>query len=119
MSGRLLLLAASAFAAGFAPAPLPRHIRGPAAEGGLKKLQGNWVVVEERRGGRKLPGSSSTGLSIVQDRWAFYVDGRVVSRWKARLDPSATPRKVDLLSEDGGGVSAPAIFRFEGDTLYF
>jgi uncharacterized protein (TIGR03067 family) len=119
MSLRVLSIVCVLPALGFAPAPLPRPSRGP-AQGDLKKLQGEWVIVEDRRGGRKIDGAPDARLlSISRDCWTFSSDGRVDSRWKARLDPSATPRTVDLIAVDGEGIDRVlALYRFEGDTLY-
>jgi uncharacterized protein (TIGR03067 family) len=119
MSGRLLLMLSLSFAVGFAPAPLPRRA---APEGGdAKRLQGEWVVVEQHYAGRPRPAQPGdlTRLTVVGDRWTFYANGDARSRWAVKLDPHASPRTADLMSVNGGQVLVPAIYRLEGGRLSF
>ena len=51
---RALLFVSVALALGFAPAPFPRSSRQGAQVDDLKRLQGEWVVVEQHFNGQKL-----------------------------------------------------------------
>src|SRR4051812_43056938 len=97
-----LLLAFVAFAAGFAPAPLPRAGRRPRP---AHELVGTW----------RLPGKV---LTITADRFTVDADDRH-TEYALAVHPTGRPRAFDLrgISRDRVGWQFEGIFRVEGDTL--
>jgi uncharacterized protein (TIGR03067 family) len=102
---RCLLLAALSLA--FAPAPLPKRERED-----VKHIQGEWVLTSRKWGGRPEP---TEGM-----RWKFTgavltrVIGRDTYRWRFALDPTVSPRALDM---QYGQHRTKAIYVIEGDTL--
>jgi uncharacterized protein (TIGR03067 family) len=91
----------------------------------IKRLQGQWQAVEQQtKGEKRLKDDPS-----VRDL-QFAIEGeelvvRHVSREGAgrrktiKLDPSKSPKEIDLTSHDGveSGQTAAAIYKLEGDRL--
>jgi RNA polymerase sigma factor (sigma-70 family) len=92
----------------------PRH---PDAE----LLQGNWKVKEAEALGKHLPRETST-----KQTWAIkdgdivvHFDDGVKENWTFTLDPTVTPRSIDLKVTAGvkAGASAKGIYKLEGNSL--
>jgi uncharacterized protein (TIGR03067 family) len=118
MSGRLFLSAALLLTAGFAPAPFPKAARRDPGADDLRKLQGEWALIEQSYGGTSTVRDGLV-LTITRDRWAFSLGGREASRWQARIYPASTPRAVDLRLEADATRELKGIYFIEGSKLTF
>jgi uncharacterized protein (TIGR03067 family) len=111
-----LIAAGAVLAAGLAPIPPPKPRRAPTAEEELKRLQGTWelvgAVVHGVRGGV----SPDAVLVIKGDLASELRAGAVAGRWRLTLDPSKSPRAIDL-KEDRGNSLLLGVYELEGDTL--
>jgi uncharacterized protein (TIGR03067 family) len=85
-----------------------------------KKLDGAWQLVSAEAGGAKMPASQVKEFSLT------FKGGKFVSRHDKdtktgayALDPSKTPRTIDLTPADGPdkGKTWSLIYTLEGDTL--
>jgi uncharacterized protein (TIGR03067 family) len=116
MRARLLLLVSLMLVTGFAPAPFPRMPRVDPTDH-VRRLQGEWVVVEYRYGGKEISDRKEdpTYLFVSKDRWTFYQGGRTLTGWDARLNP--TSRALDLTRANNSAVVLLAIYSFEGSKL--
>jgi uncharacterized protein (TIGR03067 family) len=107
---------ATALAMAFAPVPPPKPRRAPTAEEELKRLQGTWqlagAVVHGVRGGV----SPDAYWVIKGDLATEHRAGTVAGRWRLALDPSKSPKAIDL-KEDRGNSLLPGVYELEGDTL--
>ena len=110
-----LLLVLAILAGGFAPAPFPRSPRSAKEVPDLKRMQGAWIIVERRSGGR-LIANEKAEVTLRGNRWNFIFNGEVRSEWDVKLDPTASPRALDYVSTRNS-VNLLAIYRFEGDKL--
>jgi uncharacterized protein (TIGR03067 family) len=104
-----LLLALSVATA--APLPFPKS-RG---KSDLEALQGEWAGVQKTLGGKDQGDGQRMAASVSAARIAFSADGEVRSSWGFKLDPTKSPKHMDLT----GFGSRPllAVYRVEGDTL--
>jgi uncharacterized protein (TIGR03067 family) len=95
----------------------------PAADE-LKKLQGNWQVTEvEARGkkaGRDDPEIKSMRFVIKGDELSVgSADGGATRQKTFKVDPTKSPREIDLTSLDGQekDTTAACIYKLDGDRL--
>lgn len=113
---RHLLLAASVFALGFAPAPFPKP---EPARGDLERLRGEWLLVSSTQGGKASGPRAHTAFVIAGDRLTVYQDGRFASEWRISLD-STRPGQIDFLRRLLGAESRiKGVYELDGDTLRF
>jgi uncharacterized protein (TIGR03067 family) len=112
---RVVLVALFAFAGPAARAADP-------AADELKKLQGEWQVVEIEAKGKKVDKDASEvkDMRFVIKDDALTVGAGGAERKKAfKLDPTKTPKEIDITSLDGQekDVTAACIYKFEKDKL--
>jgi uncharacterized protein (TIGR03067 family) len=89
------------------------------------RIQGEWAVISWEWKGFSLDKEKvkNSNVIIKGDTWQPTVDSKKMIKMTAKLDPSRTPKAVDLtLTEKFGGVSPPnftmkGIYKIEGDTL--
>jgi uncharacterized protein (TIGR03067 family) len=113
----LLLVSVAVASALAAPLPFPKKARGDAE---LKAWQGVWVGSRVLpRGGRGV----ETDLVVKGDEMNIVYRGEVTSTWRFTLDPSRSPKAMDMhrvFSTSGvGNLTFLAVYRLEGDTLMF
>jgi uncharacterized protein (TIGR03067 family) len=90
-----------------------------------EKIQGQWAVVSWEGKSFSLDKEKAKNSNVVikDDAWQPTVDGKKVIKLTAKLDPSKTPKAIDLtLTEKFAGVAPPnftmkGIYKIEGDTL--
>jgi uncharacterized protein (TIGR03067 family) len=75
-----------------APLPFPKK----ADESDLKKLQGEWQVVQEWGWELRPSATPEHTVRVEGDRMTFLFDGRVKNTCKFTLDPKKSPKAIDL-----------------------
>lgn len=117
MRPSLLLLAVAAATVGFAPAPFPKS-RAPQDSSDLGKMQGTWELVSRSRGASTVR-VQHTLVKINGTRCDFFVRGELSTTYEIKLDPTATPRTIDLedLHRGDHDTDMPGIYGFEGNNL--
>jgi uncharacterized protein (TIGR03067 family) len=104
-----------ALSLGFAPAPFLARKASP-AEADLKALQGVWVPVDETQGGQPSKDTRPREEVYTGDRLVINFHGKApVARWKVALDPTKSPKRMDLLA--GTRVVVRCAYRLDGGTL--
>ena len=84
----------------------------------LARFQGTWLAESIQIGPKKTPDESLKGFRLVVEgeRWTVKTPGLKKSRM--RLDPSKTPRHLDLIDEVGGRERiTPCLYEFKNETL--
>jgi uncharacterized protein (TIGR03067 family) len=95
---------------------------GPAeqAEQELRRLQGEWVMAALEVDGQAVPEEKIRGttLRIKGDQYVVTADGKTYEV-TLRLDPSASPKAVDMAFPDGPNAPkvGKGIYKLEGDTF--
>jgi uncharacterized protein (TIGR03067 family) len=112
---RRLLLTAALLTLAFAPAPLPK----PAGRHDARALEGKWERVRLYNGGALIPERPGEVSLVVTGRTAvFWRNGVEQTRWAIKLDPRASPRRLDLEGLGASqGVVLHGIYRPDGETL--
>lgn len=112
---RLLLIVASVFVAGFAPAPFPRPERQRPQD--ATDVAGTWEFVECQSNGTPYERTRTDFKSeITKDRFVFVKkDGKVRTPYEMRLDATASPPSFTWGS--GNSVSYVGSYRLEKDRL--
>lgn len=113
MTYRLVLAASTLFVAGAADAPKEDA-----------PLDGTWTVSKIGRGGRKPPEELLKSLKVViKGDVLEMTDGKRGEPATFTLEPSATPKEIDLVFKEGpdGSVERTAlgIYELDGDELKF
>ena len=95
-------------------------------DGGAKKeqerFQGTWRLVKfDLAEGRSLPEEvlAKSRFTFQGDRLTVTEDGKVVDEATIKLDPTRTPKAIDVTAGRGPnkGKVSPGIYAFEGDSL--
>jgi uncharacterized protein (TIGR03067 family) len=84
----------------------------------LNKFQGTWKAASIQIGPKKTPDESLKGFRLVVegDTWTVKTPGEKKS--KIRLDPSKSPRHLDLIDDIAGKERVTkCIYEFKDDTL--
>src|SRR5262245_6892220 len=90
---RLVLLAVALGGLSLAaPLPFPKPVGSD-----IKALQGEWVGVRESLGGKGRHDGEVMSSSVSGTRIAFYLKGERRSAWDFTLDPTKSPKHMDLL----------------------
>lgn len=84
-------------------------------------LQGAWRVVASEQDGAKVPADDLKGLALIFKDDSIHVQegGKSEEKFGFRLDPSKSPREIDLTVKFGPnkGRVDRAIYEFDGTTL--
>ena len=87
----------------------------------LKKLQGTWTFESVEVGGKEAPAADFKGMTVTFEGGKFTVKNgdEVIQVGTVKLDPSKSPKTVDLTVADGvnKGAVMLGIYEISGDTL--
>jgi uncharacterized protein (TIGR03067 family) len=96
------------------------HAQGD-AEKSSKELQGEWRAIEFQIGGSPAPKEvvQKARLSITGDQMTWDSGGTSVRKSRIRLDPSKSPKEIDItaLEGPGKGTTYPGIYSLEKGRL--
>jgi uncharacterized protein (TIGR03067 family) len=83
------------------------------------QLQGAWSIHSLELNGRKSPPQVLSGYSLVVEGDVFALQAeRRKTRWVYSLDPSKSPKEIDLFAmKNGREVKLPGIYHLENDVL--
>ncbi len=88
----------------------------------LVKLQGTWKRVDAEIDGKKLPAAElqTTTLTIEKNKYTLNMGGQLRTG-TLKLDPSKTPKQIDLSSDAGPnkGKVLPGIYELDGDIFKY
>jgi uncharacterized protein (TIGR03067 family) len=91
------------------------------ADKGIKELQGKWRAVEFQTGGNPVPKEvlEKTRLEVKDDELTWHSGGTDVRKSRIRLDPSKSPREIDITILDGPDKDStfPGIYALEKGQL--
>jgi uncharacterized protein (TIGR03067 family) len=110
-----LLVLAAAVGRGVAEDP-----KDTAVKEELKKLSGTWEAVSAVEDGKELPRPKGGVQAIVDGpRWTLNVEGKAVNSGTQTVDPSKTPKTIDLVLAEGPekGKTVLGIYELKGDEL--
>lgn len=116
---RPLLLLATALSLAFAPAPFPPPPRGNAdvTKADLRRLQGDWEVIQYRRG-KQVRTDVGLRLAFAGSRMTWAYDGDVCSEWRITLDTTASPKAICQVAEPKGArLDLESVYHLRGDQL--
>jgi uncharacterized protein (TIGR03067 family) len=84
----------------------------------LEKMRGTWTLVSLEEDGKTATAArlKEFKVTIGGDRYAFTVGG-VTAKGVYKLDPTTTPKAMDIIVEEGPhqGKTKLAIYEFDGD----
>ena len=87
----------------------------------LKKFQGTWTFESVEAGGKKLPADQFKGITVTfeGDKYAVKKGDEVVEAATQKLDPSKSPKAIDVTLTEGPnkGSVLLGIYEIDGDTL--
>ena len=87
----------------------------------LDSMQGSWLVVSLIEKGKAVPGGELETLEIVIDKDTFttFEKGKVVVKYRIKLEPTKSPKQIDLtyLVGEDKGKTEPGIYTFAKDQL--
>lgn len=87
----------------------------------LKKFHGTWTFELVQTGGKELPIDQFKGMTVTfeGDKYAVKKDDQVVEAATQKLDPSKSPKTLDVKVTDGPnkGAVIVGIYEISGDTL--
>jgi uncharacterized protein (TIGR03067 family) len=87
----------------------------------LEWIQGTWATVAMIVDGRMLPEAAlrQRRVIIIDDRYAVVDGSRTLRRGSFRIDPTASPKRIDTFPADGpnAGQVTPGIYVLTGDLL--
>jgi uncharacterized protein (TIGR03067 family) len=80
------------------------------ADKGIKELQGKWREVERQTAGISTPKevAEKARLEVNDDEWIWLSGGPVDVKSRIRLDPSKSPKEIDITMLDGPGKGSTA-----------
>ena len=91
------------------------------AEKELKKFHGTWTFESVVAGGKQVPIDAFKGITVVfeGERYAVKKDDTVIEAATQKLDPSKSPKAIDVTVIEGPnkGKVMPGIYEITGDTL--
>src|SRR5262245_6850514 len=87
----------------------------------VRKFQGTWTIESSETGGKKLPAGDLKGLIVtfVGDKHTVKNGDEVVQVGTQKLDPSRSPKAIDVTMTEGPNKGAVmlGIYEIDGDTL--
>jgi uncharacterized protein (TIGR03067 family) len=87
----------------------------------LKKFHGVWTFASVEAGGKKAPADDLKGLTITfaDDRYTVKKGDEVIQVGTQKLDPSKSPKAIDVKITEGlnKGAAMLGIYEIDGDTL--
>jgi uncharacterized protein (TIGR03067 family) len=89
-----------------------------ATRGDRQRYQGDWQLTSARRDGKDMPAENVKAFrcKFHDDRFSITRDGKVVESGTLRLDPSKTPKALEVTLDGGDGQLVLGIYELEGDT---
>ncbi|MFL5243989.1 MAG: TIGR03067 domain-containing protein [Gemmataceae bacterium] len=86
----------------------------------MDKLQGEWVMVSSERNGEAMPAEELKTLkrAIKGDEFTVFRDGQALVKGKFAVDPTKTPKTIDIMFSEGENKDKPllGIYEIDGDT---
>src|SRR5437764_7726524 len=87
----------------------------------LKKFQGTWTFASVEAGGKEVPAAEFQGITVTfeGDKYAVKKGDEVVQACTLKLDPSQSPKALDVTVAEGPkkGAVMLGIYEVSGDTL--
>jgi uncharacterized protein (TIGR03067 family) len=88
----------------------------------VKKLQGNWIFLAVEENGVKIPEKQLKQRTpdvrwMVQDQKLIFLLGTERTTGTYRIDPTRTPKAIDIINCFGKGTTVQGIYALEGDQL--
>ncbi len=87
----------------------------------LKKFRGVWTFESVEAGGKKAPAADFKGMTVTfeGDRYAVRKGDEVIQAGRQKLDPSRSPKAIDVTVSEGlnKGAVMLGIYEIDGDTL--
>jgi uncharacterized protein (TIGR03067 family) len=86
----------------------------------VKRLQGTWRPVKAAVGDSLLPPETLAHIELAIDGSRYVATvGESVDKGSFKIDPSKSPKSMDLVAADGAtsGKTTLAVYELEGDTL--
>jgi uncharacterized protein (TIGR03067 family) len=87
----------------------------------LRKFQGAWTFEFVEAGGKEVPAAGFKGMTVTfeGDRFTVKKGDEVIQVGRQKLDPSRSPRTLDVTVTEGlnKGAVMPGIYEIRGDTL--
>jgi uncharacterized protein (TIGR03067 family) len=89
----------------------------------LDQMQGTWRRTSAQMNGQSLPEEAlkNTTLTIKGDEYTLEEKGGETRKGTFKLDPSKSPKQIDLMPAEGPnkGKTLPGIYELDGDTLRY
>src|SRR5262245_27375446 len=93
----------------------------PDLEKEIKKFQGTWTIESSVAGGQELPADQLKGFIVIfeGDKHTVKNGDKVIQVGTQKLDPSKSPKAIDVTMTEGPNKGAVmlGIYEFDGDTL--
>jgi uncharacterized protein (TIGR03067 family) len=87
----------------------------------LKKFQGTWTFESVETGGKEIPAAEFKGITVTLDgdKYSVKKGDEVVEAGTQKLDPSRSPKTLDVMVTEGSNKGAVilGIYEISGDTL--
>ena len=87
----------------------------------VRRFQGAWTIESSETGGKKLPADDLKGLIVTFEgnKHTVKKGDEVIQVGTQKLDPSKSPKTIDVTMTDGPskGMVMLGIYEFDGDTL--
>ena len=87
----------------------------------LKKFQGTWTFESVETGGKEVPAAEFKGITVTfeGDKYAVKKGDEVIQACTQKLDPSKSPKTLDVTVVEGPnkGAVVLGIYEISGDTL--
>jgi uncharacterized protein (TIGR03067 family) len=87
----------------------------------VRKFQGTWTIESSETGGQKIPADDLKGFIVTFDGDKHTVKNgdKVIQVGTQKLDPSKSPKTIDVTMTEGPSKGAVmlGIYEFDGDTL--
>ena len=87
----------------------------------LKKFQGTWTFQSVEAGGKEVPAAEFKGITVTfeGDKYAVKKADEVIEAATLKLDPSKSPKTLDVMVAEGPNKGAVmlGIYEISGDTL--